>query len=270
MFTMSKQSSAGPLPETVALLVIAITVLQFLPSPQSGLQFLPISPWSYSGWLSFLGSVCVWCFLLMAVTAARSGCQEDHSLFGGCLLMGMSVNAVLSFSEHSMPPQPTIAAQEEPSADSTSQPALTQEEEYKREVRKWKSRASQIRIVLQRLRSEQDDLTITMRRFGNSDNSAKKAERSQLVVELAELKQQIVSVERELAVLDSAVMRTESHFRRLARHDLIQQTGNVGEAEFEALSRLQRELQDDLRSIHPRPLSVHLFDENTVITNGGN
>ena len=109
-----------------------------------------------------------------------------------------------------------------------------------------------------------------MRRFGNSDNSAKKAERSQLVVELAELKQQIVSVERELAVLDSAVMRTESHFRRLARHDLIQQTGNVKEAEFEAMSRIQRELQDDVQSIRSRPLSVHLFDENPVIANEDN
>jgi hypothetical protein len=270
MITMSRQSSAGPLPETITLLVLVAILLQFIPSSQSGFQFLPISPWSYSGWLSFLVSVCVWCFLILGVIAGRSGCPEDHSLFSGCLLTVVSLNALLSFSEHSTPQLPTVAIQEQPSMDSTSQPKLIREEKYKREVKKWKSRASQMRIVLQRLRSDKGDLTATMHRFGNSENSTQNAERSQLVVELAELQQQIVSVERALAVLDSAVMRTESHFRRLARHDLIRQTGNVKEAEFEAMSRIQRELQDDVHSIRSRPLSIHLFDDKTAIAHGFN
>jgi hypothetical protein len=88
----------GPLLLILVMLVAAAVLLQFLPPTEFGVQFLPLSPWAYSGWWSFGVSVMVWGTILGAGYVALDQCLLDRSqVFAWTVLVAMGLNVLLSF-----------------------------------------------------------------------------------------------------------------------------------------------------------------------------
>jgi hypothetical protein len=78
-------------------LVAAAVLLQWLPEARMGIQFLPVSPWAFSGWFPFMISLLVWagmgwCALIIVLPLGDK--VDGFALF---LLLTMGVNALLSF-----------------------------------------------------------------------------------------------------------------------------------------------------------------------------
>jgi hypothetical protein len=91
------RSDGGPLFSIIGLLVLAAVVLQFLPATESGIQFLPLSPWSYSGFLAVCLSLLCWAGLLAATLVIVTGCSDSPTVFSVMVLFSMGLNALLSF-----------------------------------------------------------------------------------------------------------------------------------------------------------------------------
>ena len=85
-----------PIIWTTGLLVAAAVVLQTLPAVESGLQFIPLAPWAYSGFLSVCLSIFCWFGLLVAIFVTLTGCLDSPTVFSAAVLFSMAMNFLLS------------------------------------------------------------------------------------------------------------------------------------------------------------------------------
>jgi len=88
----------GPLLSIIAMLAAAAVLLQFLPPTESGIQFIPISPWSYLGWESFLLSLACWAAILGAGYVVLDRMNDSAQAFSVLALVAMSLNVLLSWA----------------------------------------------------------------------------------------------------------------------------------------------------------------------------
>ena len=88
----------GPLLSTIGLLVAAAVILQALPPTESGLQFIPLSPWAYSGLVPICLSILCWAGLLLAalIVMLSSGLIGAPSGFSAAVLFSMGCSLLLS------------------------------------------------------------------------------------------------------------------------------------------------------------------------------
>lgn len=93
------RQQGGPLLTVVALLIGAAVLLQLLPHAESGLQVLPLPPWAYGGWLPVGISLLLWMAIAVAGYTAVSGCLDAPRVFAFFILVAMSLNGLLSFSQ---------------------------------------------------------------------------------------------------------------------------------------------------------------------------
>ena len=93
-----QQEEGGPLLSVIAMLGTVVVLLQFLPHTDSGVQFVPLSPWAYAGWESFFVSLVCWMAILGAgyVTIVRS--PDSPQAFAALCLIALSLNVLLSWS----------------------------------------------------------------------------------------------------------------------------------------------------------------------------
>ncbi len=82
----------------VMLWLLAGLLLQALPHAATGIQFLPLMPWSYSDWLPRIISAACWLTLLVGFFEGRS--TEEHILqeASASILIALGLNALLSFA----------------------------------------------------------------------------------------------------------------------------------------------------------------------------
>ena len=101
----------GPLLSIVFLLVAAAVILRALPVAESGLQFIPLSPWSYSGLVPICLSILCWLGLLLAAFNAilSSGLIGAPSGFSAAVLFSMGMDLLLSLGGVSTPTEVTSA-----------------------------------------------------------------------------------------------------------------------------------------------------------------
>lgn len=96
--TANRKEEGGPLLSILAMLVADAILLQLLPHTESGFQFLPISPWSYSGWESFGISLLCWTAILFAGYVVVDRSPDSPRVFAILCLTAMFLNAILSWS----------------------------------------------------------------------------------------------------------------------------------------------------------------------------
>lgn len=96
--TANQQEQGGPLWILAAMLVAAAVLLQFLPHAESGIQFIPLSPWCYVGWESFLLSLACWAAIMGAVYVVLDRSPDTPQAFAVLVLVVMSLNLLLSWS----------------------------------------------------------------------------------------------------------------------------------------------------------------------------
>jgi len=98
MIGTANRKEGGPLWIILAMLGAAVVLLQLLPHGDSGLQFVPISPWSYLGWESFFVSLACWAAILGAGYVVFDRAPDSPKAFSVLVLVGMGLNAMLSWS----------------------------------------------------------------------------------------------------------------------------------------------------------------------------
>lgn len=99
MINNLKRKEGGPLLGVVAMLGTAAVLLQFLPHTESGLQFVPLSPWAYVGWESFFVSLFCWTVILFAGFVAIDRAPDKAQAFAALCLVAMVLNLMLSWSD---------------------------------------------------------------------------------------------------------------------------------------------------------------------------
>ena len=92
------RKEGGPLLSILAMLGAAAILLQFLPPSDSGIQLIPISPWSYAGWEAFFVSLASWAAILGAGYVVVDRAPDSPKAFSVLALVAMSLNLVLSWS----------------------------------------------------------------------------------------------------------------------------------------------------------------------------
>ena len=88
----------GPLWIIVAMLAAAAVLLQFLPPGDLGVQLIPISPWAYIGWESFLLSLGCWAAILGAGYVVVDRMNDSAQAFSVLVLVALSLNVLLSWA----------------------------------------------------------------------------------------------------------------------------------------------------------------------------
>lgn len=96
--TANRKEEGGPLWIILAMLAAAGILLQFLPPGDTGVQLVPLSPWSYLGWESFLVSLCCWAAIVGAVYVVVDRSPDSPKAFSVLVLIGMTLNVLLSWS----------------------------------------------------------------------------------------------------------------------------------------------------------------------------
>jgi len=94
-----RRREGGPLLSIIAMLGVAAVLLQLLPHAESGIQFVPLSPWAYVGWESFFVSLACWTAILAAGFVLINGSSDSPQAFAILCLGAMFLNAVLSWSD---------------------------------------------------------------------------------------------------------------------------------------------------------------------------
>ncbi len=213
----------------LALLVGASLVLQWFPRATTGLQFLPLSPWSFQGWIPFLISVLSW--LAVGLVLLALICCDRAVGFPVVMLLFLAVNAPLSFwnlESSGSTPQPT--------------PVVDPLAEYRNQIAEWSATRDETRRVLVGLRRDRETLVDQLQRLGvrsSADLENIPAARP-LAEELAEVVRQIEEQGQEVERLDAAVVEAESRIRRLTRQKAMEET-RLGTAVEEEVVRMNIE-----------------------------
>ena len=98
MVHTANRKEGGPLWIILAMLAAAAILLQLLPYSDSGIQLIPISPWSYAGWESFFVSLACWAAILGAGYVVIDRSPDTPQAFSGLCLVAMMLNVLLSWS----------------------------------------------------------------------------------------------------------------------------------------------------------------------------
>jgi len=98
LHTANRREEGGPLWIIVAMLGAAAILLQFLPCSDSGIQLIPLSPWSYVGWESFFVSLGCWMAIVGAVYVVVDRMVDSPKAFAVLVLIAMGLNLGLSWS----------------------------------------------------------------------------------------------------------------------------------------------------------------------------
>ena len=244
--TANQTSNSNDAVAGIAILfIVAAVVLQMLPSTSSGLQIIPLAPWTYAGWFSFLISAAVWLLILVSVMVAASDSPDSATVFSALLLIAMMGNLLLSFSESKESATISVVTNSMDKVDADDTPTP-----YRNEIEEWRSKASDLRLLLNQLLADRQRVTADISRL--SDSPSYKSVKAELLGERQELTEQTEVVEAELASVELAVVRAESRIRRLARHAAIHEGSNVSDSEFETMAQIQHELEEDLRELRLR------------------
>lgn len=145
----------------VVLWLVAGVLLQTLPHAASGLQFVPLPPWDYDGWIAKIVSVACWLTLGFGWLVLSSPEKEDREGAAYVILVAFGLNALLSFAGPS---------------DATAAPSATEEhpafvESCGEKIEQWESLRNERLEVLKRLASDRSAL-IARPRLRSADRQA--------------------------------------------------------------------------------------------------
>jgi hypothetical protein len=199
----------------LVLLVVAAVVLQWLPRSAAGIQFLPVSPWTFHGWIPLSISACSWLALALVVLALV--CWDRAVGFPVTAVLFLAVNLPLSF--WSLDPFDVTAI---PVA------AVDPFPEYRNRRGELKARQDEAHRLLEALRRDQDELAERLRRLGvrsSADLRHIPAARP-LAEELAEVVHLIRDQQKVAQRLGEATIEAGSRLRRLQRRGVIEPTGD--------------------------------------------
>ena len=217
--------------------LVAGLLLQALPHTDTGIQFIPLLPWCYSGWIARIISVASWLALVLGCLAALSSNKNDWKGAVTAILVGLGLNALLSFAS----PENSVVA---------SGPSVITSCQEK--IARWEAIQKERSETLEKLTSEKETLVARIKSLGCQ---TKKELMSHpvgctLANELEQLSRQMAHFQTETGTIEATVERAQSVLRCIEREAMVK--GHSDE-EFSRLSQIDHELQEELRKMTGGP-----------------
>jgi hypothetical protein len=207
-------------------------LLQALPHTTSGIQFIPLFPWFYDGWVSRMLSFVCWFCMITSCICALSSVKGNWTPAVGQIFIALCLNALLSFSGPSDAPQ---AANEKPSSIKSCEDKIAQWEKLKTDQSEMLEKfLSDKEMLVSRIRSlGLNKLALMNHRVGRP-----------LVDELEQLTRQIAKCQGEVDALEAVVENANSKMRIFERQRMLRHSTDD---EFKQMSEMEHQLDAELR-----------------------
>ncbi len=218
----------------LGLWLVAGLLLQGLPHTATGIQFVPLLPWCYSGWIPRIISAASWLVFLVGILA---GAKERWKEASAAVLIALGLNALLSFADTG---DATAPIPERSSVIASSQDKIAQCEKLR----------NQRVEALERLLSDKETLVGRIQAVGAKSKKELMANPlgRTLVAELEQLSRQIGQLRSEITAIDSVVEHGQSSLRCLEREALVHGTKSTNE-EYKQLCDADHTLVEELRRV---------------------
>lgn len=223
----SDNPDPGMLKGAIFFLVLAGLLLQALPHATNGLQFIPLPPWHYTGWIAMIISSVCWLCLGFACLLIISSVKDDGMPAAVSMFVALGLNVLLSFAGPSEAP---VVGE---------QPSL---KECRAKIAGWEKLRSERREAADKLSSDRDMLVNRIRSLGVSTKRELMGHPvgHTLAEELEHLSGQIEKLRSETDALDAVMERAKSSLRSLERETMLR------EVSADELSQIDHELKEKL------------------------
>ncbi len=240
---------------TIVLLVMVGLVLQMLPPTASGIQFVPLPPWYYVGWIARIISAACWvclvatCIAILATTANPNVSVEDRCTCGQGFFFVLCLNALLSFATPVGVTASNVAESSPPQvAPSVPDHPPPQNQLGDNQIAQWERRKDEQTEALAKLLSDKEALRDRIGRLGARNKQEVMASElgRTLMEEFEQLARQIAMQQQEVKISEVMIERTKSRLRSLEREALLRGT-KVTDEEYRAMCGTDHVLEEELR-----------------------
>ena len=214
----------------LGLLIGSALVLQWLPKAESGIQFLPLVPWRFAGWIPFLFATISWFAAGLVVLSLI--CFDRAVGFPVFMLIFLVANLPLSFWSVEASPEPV---------------AVDELDQYTDQIAEWKVKRDSMQRILDALCRDQESLVEQLRGLGIDSSADLKnvPDARPLAEELAEVVRQAQGMRNEVARLDFVIIEAESKLRRIERREAMEASGLAEEEMFRSRLELSEKVRTD-------------------------
>jgi hypothetical protein len=223
----------------LAIWLVAGFVLQGLPHTESGIQVIPLPPWSYSAWIARIISAVCWMALVLGCLAALSSNKNDWPGAVAAILVGLSMNALLlSFAS---PADAVTTVTDGRSSVVTS---------CREKIAQWETLRRERSETLEKLSSDKEMLATRIRSLRCQTKRELMSHRvgRTLAGELEQLSRQIAQLQTETDTIEATVERAQSMLRCTERQAMLK---DLSDEEFARMSQMVHELEEGLRNPSP-------------------
>jgi hypothetical protein len=213
--------------------LVAGLLLQGLPHTEAGIQFIPLLPWCYSGWIARIISAASWLALVLGFLAALSSNKNDWKGAVIAILVALGLNALLSFAS----PENSVVASG-PSVLSSCQ----------EKIARWEAIQKERSDTLEKLTSDKETLVARIKNLGCHTKKELMANPvgCTLAKELEQLSRQMAHFQTESETIEATVERAQSMLRCIEREAMVK---GPSDDEFARVSQIDHELQEELRKL---------------------
>lgn len=219
----------------IGIWMVAALLLQGLPHTATGIQFIPLPPWSYTAWIPRIISAASWLSFLVGLHPAYY--KPEKVLWKDAVaatFVALGLNVLLSFADT------TDAAA--PIAERSSVIASCHEK-----IARWEMLLKERSSTLEKLSADKEALVARVRSLGCRTKHELMANSvgCTLAHELEQLTRQIAQTQTETKTIEATVERAQSALRCIEREALLKEHGMSNE-ELARASQIDHELQDKL------------------------
>jgi hypothetical protein len=225
-------------------LILAGFLLQTLPHTATGIQFVPLSPWNYDGWIArSISSIC-WLALVLGCLTAFSRSKADWKGSAIAIFVALGLNTILSFAGSADATASTVTGGQSPAITSCNE-----------KIAYWETLRKERSDTLEKLSSDKEMLVARIRSFGCRTKQELMAHSvgCTLAHELEQLSRQIAQLQTETSTIEATVERAQSALRCVEREAMLKEHGMLSDEEFARVSKIDHELQEELRKMAGEP-----------------
>lgn len=226
-FVITGSDAPGTLLAGIIFWLVAGFLLQALPHTESGIQFVPLPPWYYVGWIAWIISIACWLALTIGLSFNYSSIEADRNSAVAATLIALVLNGCLSFCSPS-------------NVASLTTPNVASIEPCENKIGQWEKNKQQQSEVLKKLLSEKEMLESRIKNLGIRTKKELMDHRiaRPLVEELEQLIHQIAKVQNKIFAIESV----QSKLRSLEREKALNNAGLSAEELTNISQKLKVEL----------------------------
>jgi hypothetical protein len=220
------EDHSGNLIAGIIIWIVAGLLLQALPHTESGIQFIPLPPWCYVGWIAWSISIACWIALIFGWHINFSSVKADRVSAVVAIFIALGLNALLSFYSSSGVAEPkmeNVACQDK--------------------IAQWEEVKQQQSDLLKRLSNDKEMLESRIKSLGVKTKRELMDHpiAHPLVEELEQLTHQIAKVQNKIVAIESV----QSKLRSMEREKSLNNSGLSTEKMTDIDQKLKEELLNE-------------------------